>query len=133
MNKELDEAINAIRIASSSIIAAIDNIGVDITKVVSIKYVVEYTHEQSTIICTYIDNIVRERLLSTVEDTENELNTDFIRSIEYTQYATRNYDAFLLCCNYSDLSPIELIREFADDLRENPVLFSEIKTTVDEL
>lgn len=132
MNKDLNAVINAIRIASSNIIAAIDNIGVDITKVVSIKNVVEYAHKESTIIRTHIDNIVCKRLVSTIE-TEDELNSDFIRSIEYIKYATRNYDAFILCCNYNALSPIKLIREFANDLRENPVLFSEIQTIANEL
>ena len=131
MNKEINEAINAVRAASNNIISAVDKIGVDNSEIIGLEYVVKYIHEQSTIIHNYLDKNILSHI--NVVDTEYEINGDFIRSIEYTKYATRNYDAFLLCCNYSDLSPIELIREFADDLRENPVLSSEIQTTANEL
>ena len=131
MIKELNETITAMCAASSNIIAAVDKIGVDNSEIIGLEYVVKYIHEQSTIIHNYLDKNILSHI--NVVDTEYEINGDFIRSIEYTKYATRNYDAFLLCCNYSDLSPIELIREFADDLRENPVLSSEIQTTANEL
>lgn len=129
MNNKINEAINVVCATSSNIIAAIDNISVDITKVINLENVVKYIHEQSTIIYNYLDNNILSRI--NVVNTEYEINYDFIRSIGHIYHATKTYDTLIDSCDYNKLSPIEMIREFANDLRENPVLLSEIQTTYD--
>jgi len=129
MNNKINEAINIIRATSSNIITAIDNIGVDITKVIDLENVVKNIHEQSTIIYNYLDNNILSHI--NVVDTEYEINVDFIMSVRHIYHATKDYGTFIMICDYNKLSPIEMIQEFANDLIENPVLFSEIQTTHD--
>lgn len=127
MNNNLNEAINIICATSSNIIAAIDNIGVDPLNVVNIEDVVKYIHEQSTIIYNYLDKNILSHI--NVVDTEYEINGDFIMSIGHIYHATKTYDTLIDSCDYDNISPLNLLKIWANDLRENPVLFSEIQTT----
>ena len=129
MNKEINEAINAVRAASNNIITAIDNIEINTTEVINLVNVVRYIHEQSAIIYNYLNNNILSYI--NVVDTEYEINRDFSMSIGYIYHSTKTYDTLLNSCDYDNISPLKMLKSHANALRENTVLLSEIKTTYD--